>query len=267
MKFKITYSILLFFCIFSAFGQRTLNGRVVDEYMEIAPLVTIFDKDTTEIGKADLNGYFEIELTKETEKIIIAGLGYEWATITIPIDCKIPEIILFLESTYDFMSSKKIDRIRKKRFEKLTELHFQAFKNGLFKTDNPCVIRNFEPYKPELDKIAKRSKEITKENKKNFALLKIGDTITIPFSGSYKSDGTERTSLYVYSYLVEEENFDCKIEGIVTKKRKNRKGYFLTYKVTDTTNCKYESIIYKDKAVKVGQIFEQNMKYFKVITK
>ena len=244
-----------------------MNGRVVDEYMEIAPLVTIFDKDTTEIGKADLNGYFEIELTKETEKIIIAGLGYEWATITIPIDCKIPEIILFLESTYDFMSSKKIDRIRKKRFEKLTELHFQAFKNGLFKTDNPCVIRNFEPYKPELDKIAKRSKEITKENKKNFALLKIGDTITIPFSGSYKSDGTERTSLYVYSYLVEEENFDCKIEGIVTKKRKNRKGYFLTYKVTDTTNCKYESIIYKDKAVKVGQIFEQNMKYFKVITK
>ena len=103
-----------------------MKGRVVDEYLEIAPLVTIFGKDTTEIGKADLNGYFEIELTKETEKIIIAGLGYEWATIKIPNECETTEIILFLESTYDFMSSKKIDRIRKKRFEKLLIMMFSV---------------------------------------------------------------------------------------------------------------------------------------------
>ena len=76
-----------------------MSGRVVDENLEIAPLVTIYDKDTTEIGKADLDGYFEIELPKETEKIIFAGLGYEWATITIPNDCKTPEIILFFEYT------------------------------------------------------------------------------------------------------------------------------------------------------------------------
>lgn len=267
MKLKITYLILLFFCIFSASGQQTFKGRVVDEYLEIAPLVTIFDKDTTEIGKTDLNGYFEIKLAKETEKIIFAGIGYEWATIKIPNDCKNPEILLFLESTYDFMSSKKIDRLRKKRFEKLPELHLKAFKNGLFKSNTPCVIRNFEPYKPELDKIAKRSKEITKENKESFALIKIGDTISIPFSSSYKSNGTGMITLHVYSYLVDGENFDCKIQGIVTEKRKNRKGYFLTYKVTNTTNCKYKSMTYNDKEVKVGETFEQNMKYFKVITK
>ena len=42
-----------------------MSGRVVDENLEIAPLVTIYDKDTTEIGKADLDGYFEIELPPE----------------------------------------------------------------------------------------------------------------------------------------------------------------------------------------------------------
>jgi hypothetical protein len=266
LRLKKTYFLLLSFCIFSAFGQRTLKGKVVDEYLESAIGIRIFDKDTIEIGKTDLNGYFEIELSKEIEKLIIAGLGYEWVTITIPNECENSEIILFLEATYDFMSSNKIDRLRKKRFEKLTELHLRAFQNGLFKTDKPCVNRNFEPYKPELDKIAKRSKEITKENKENFELLQIGDTITIPFSGSYKSDGTERTSLTVYSYLVEGESFDCKIQGIIIEKRKNRKGYFLTYKLTDTNKCEFKSIVYNDKEIKVGQILEQNMKYFKVIT-
>ena len=244
-----------------------MNGRVVDEYLESAIGITIFDKDTTEIGKSDFNGYFKINLPKETDKLIFAGVGYEWATITIPKECKNPEIILFLAGSFDFMSPKKVDRLRKKEFEKLPKLHFQAFQKGLFKTEKPCVIRKFEQDKPELDKIAKRSKKLTKENKKNFELLKIGDTITIPFSGSYKSDGTERTSLTVYSYLVEGENFDCKIKGVIIEKLKNTKGYFLTYKVTDTNNCEYKSIVYNDKAVKVGQIFEQNMKYFKVITK
>ena len=104
------------------------------------------------------------------------------------------------------------------------------------------------------------------ENKKKFELLKVGDTITIPFSGSYKYDGTERTSLTVYSYIVERKDFDCKINGVVTKKQKNREGYFLTYEVIDTNNCEYKSIIYNEKPVKIGNIFEHNMKYFKVIT-
>jgi len=267
MKFKITYSILFFFCIFSVFAQRTLTGRVLDEHMEIAMEIKVFDKDTTQLGKSDFNGYFQIELPKNSEKLIFAGLGYEWATITIPKECKTLEIVLLLSGTYDFMSSNKIDRLRKKKFDNLSELHSAAFQKGLFKTEKPCFNQQFEPIKVQLDKITQRSKELMKENKNNFELLKVGDTIRIPFSGEFKYDGTERTKLIVYSYLAEGKAFDCEIQGVVTEKRKNRKGYFLTYKVTDTSNCEYKSIVYNDKPVQVAQILEHNMKYFKVITK
>lgn len=267
MKFKITYSILIFFCIFSVFAQRTLTGRVLDERMETAMEIKIFDKDTVQLGKSDFNGYFQIELPKNLEKLIFAGMGYEWATITIPKECKTLEIILLLSSTYHYRSSNKIDRIRKKKFDNLTELHSTAFKKDLFKTEKPCFNQEFEPIKPELDKITQHLKELMKENKNNFELLKVGDTITIPFSGEFKYDGTERTNLIVYSYSVEGKDFDCEIQGVVTEKRKNRKGYFLTCTVTDTSNCEYKSIVYNDKAVQVGQVLEQNMKYFKVIMK
>ena len=75
------------------FGQQKISGRIVGEDFETAIGVKIFDKDTTEIGKSDFNGYFQIELPNETDKLIFAGLGYEWATITIPEKCNNPEII------------------------------------------------------------------------------------------------------------------------------------------------------------------------------
>ena len=259
MNFNITYSILLFFCIFSAFGQRTLSGRVVDENLEIAPLVTIYDKDTTEIGKADLDGYFEIELPKETEKIIFAGLGYEWATITIPNDCKTPEIILFFEYTYDFMSSKKIDRLRKKRFDKLTELHFQAFKKGLFKTDKPCVNRNFEPYKPELDRIAKLLKKQAKENKNDFKDLEIGDSLKIPF-------GLDTSKKKINTYYspcknCTEEDYKYLIEGVIVGK--NRRKLTLEIKIVEMTP--YDSLEYRGEILSIDSTFKYEMKYFEVI--
>ena len=136
MRFKITYSILFFFYIISAFGQRTINGRIIDQFSETAICISIFDKDTIEIGKSDFDGYFKIKLPKENNKLIFAGVGYEWATITVPKECENIEIILFMASTYDFMSPKKVDRLRKKEFEKLPELHFQAFQKGLLKLKN-----------------------------------------------------------------------------------------------------------------------------------
>lgn len=65
MKFEITYSILFIFCIVSAFGQRTINGRIIDQFSETAIGISIFDKDTIEIGKSDFDGYFKIKLPKD----------------------------------------------------------------------------------------------------------------------------------------------------------------------------------------------------------
>ena len=157
LKLKTTFFIS-FFCIFTAFGQRTLSGKIIDQFLESAAGIAIFDKDTTKIGESDLNGYFQIKLPKETDKLIFAGVGYEWATITILKECNHPEIILFLDSTYDFMSPKKIDRLRKKEFEKLSKRHSQAFQKGFFKSEKSCVIRKFEPYFPDLYKIRRQNK-------------------------------------------------------------------------------------------------------------
>ena len=145
MRFKIVFLISYFFCLFSVFGQQTLKGKTISQFLESAIGITIFDKDTLKIGQTDLNGNFQIKIPKETDKLIFAGVGYEWATITLTKECKNLEIILFLASTYDFMSPRKVDRLRKKEFEKLTGLHYQAHKNGIFETEKPCVIRDFNP--------------------------------------------------------------------------------------------------------------------------
>ena len=149
MKFKTAFFISFFICILSAFGQRTLSGKTIDQFSESAIGITIFDKDTIKIGQTDLNGYFQIKVRKETNKLIFAGVGYEWASVTVPSECENLEIILFLASTYDFMSPRKVDRLRKKEFEKLIELHYQAYKKGIFETEKPCVIRKFEPNWPK----------------------------------------------------------------------------------------------------------------------
>lgn len=117
--------------------------------METAIGITIFDKDTIKIGQSDFNGYFQIELPKETDKLIFAGVGHEWANVTVPEECKNLEIILFLASTYDFMSPRKVDRLRNKEYNKLPELHSRAFQKGIFETEKPCIIREFEPYWPK----------------------------------------------------------------------------------------------------------------------
>ena len=267
MNLKLTYSLLFFFSFLTAFGQRTLSGRILDEYLESAIGISVFDKDTTELGKTDFNGYFKIELPKNSDKLIIAGVGYEWTKISVPENCENLELILLLASIYHYKSHSKVDRIRKKQFDKIPELHKQAYEKGLFKTKTPCVTRVFEPKKEKLDEISKNLNKLKKENKKDFELLNVGDTITIPFSESYKAKEGEPTELIVYSYIVTGNEFRCKIQGIITNKRKNRRGYFLTYRVTDKSQCEHKSITYNDKPVKVGQTFEHNMKYFKVITK
>jgi hypothetical protein len=47
---------------------------------------------------------------------------------------------------YDFMSARKIDRLRRKRFEKLPVIHQQAYEKGFFKTKTPCYNQAFNSY-------------------------------------------------------------------------------------------------------------------------
>lgn len=259
MRFKIIFFISFFFFIFSAFGQRNLSGKTIDQFLESAIGITIFDKDTIQIGQSDLQGYFQIELQKETDTLIFAGVGYEWAKITVPKECENLEIILFLASTYDFMSPKKVDRLRKKEFEKLSELHSQAFQKGIFKTDEPCAIRNFEPIFPDLEEIRRQDKLRKKEIKKKFKEPNIGDVVKIPFG----IDTLENEVRTYYSPCANctEKDYDFVIEGEIINKYKRK----LTLEIMITKMKNYDFLKYRGKIIKINGRLKYEMKYYEVI--
>ena len=48
--------------------------------------------------------------------------------------------------SYDFMSLRRAERKRKKRYKKLPEIHKQALEKGIFKADCACYGREFESF-------------------------------------------------------------------------------------------------------------------------
>jgi len=60
--------------------------------------------------------------------------------------CEEVEVVMMLSATYDFITLKKVDRLRMKRVKKLPALHKEAFERGLFKTDKACYTQAFIPY-------------------------------------------------------------------------------------------------------------------------
>ena len=155
MKYSKILLILFFFSssIIDSYGQKTIKGRVIDDFFDIIPSVRIYDQDTILLGETDFDGYFEIKIPEESKTLLFYWIMYEFATISISDDCQFVELILIAASSYDFMSNRKVDRLRKKEFKKLPELHIIAVDKGLFINDSICYKREFIPNKPELDKI------------------------------------------------------------------------------------------------------------------
>jgi hypothetical protein len=155
----ILISILIFFN-YNLNGQiKTIQGIVISEDLESLPMVRIQSLDTVVIGETDINGHFVITIPQKTDKLLLSFVGMEWTIIQMPIDCDSLEIIMMYDAHYDFMTSNKIDRLRKRRFEKLPELRQLAFRQGLFKRETSCFKQEFVPYKPQLEEIKKRKEK------------------------------------------------------------------------------------------------------------
>jgi hypothetical protein len=263
---KILVLTLIFISFLSIGQTRTITGKVVDEDFQTLPEVRIQNADTVSLGTTDKNGYFKIELPVGIRELVLTWIGMEPTLIKVPASCDKIEVIMMYAGSYDFMSSRKIDRLRRKTFDKLLELHSRAVNKGIF-IDSPCYIREFDPYKPRLDEIGKENIVIRKQIKETYKKLEIGDTIRIPCVTSYRSDGTDRTTLNVWSSYSRTTEFDCTIQGVVIDKDNHKNGYNLIYKVTDHKSCKYDSLVYQNKNVVVGEVFRHNMKYDKVLVK
>jgi len=125
--------------------NKTIKGRVIDDHLETVPGAFIMINDTVKVGKTDLNGYFQIAIPTSVKKILFVTFGIESASIELTDECNEIEVVMMLSGTYDFITFKKIDRLRMKRFQQLPRLHKEAFEKGIFKTDKACYTQEFIP--------------------------------------------------------------------------------------------------------------------------
>lgn len=264
MKLTVIFIATLLLIDTNLCGQtRTIQGRVISQDLEPLPDVHIQNKDTILFGKTDLNGRFKIEVPQQTQSLFLTSLGFERANIKLKSDCDTLEIIMLYASTYDFMSPKKIDRLRLKQFKKLPELHLQAYDKGLFLKETTCFSNEFEPEKPYFEEAKRQMVLKEAELKKVFGNVNIGDTIKIPFKEQSRHDGTDSATLFSYSAFTDYETYDCMIKGIVIGKNKKHKSYNLVYRVINCDKCK-PSNIYKGGTMKADEVFEYDMRHFKV---
>lgn len=264
MKTKIILLSIFTLLINNINGQtRTIKGRVISEELKPLRYANILDNDDVRIGETDSIGNFEITIKQETQKLFFYWIGMEETSIKLQNDCNIIEVIMIPDAIYDFISSRKIDRLRKKRFNQLPKIHSNAFKKGMFSMNSICYEREFKPDKPILDSIGKVGKLKEKHIIETFKKLSIGDTIRIPYAGTWGADGTDRTTLNLYSYDVDGENFECIINGVITKKDNRNGGFNIVYRVIDTENCSFKNIILDEKELKSGELIELNLKYIK----
>ena len=144
--------LLIIFIVFnvsicSIYSQnKTIKGRIIDDNLETLPYVSITINDTVEVGRTDLNGFFQIDIPISVKKLLLSTFGIELVSLELENKCDEVEVVMMLSSTYDFITLKKVDRLRMKRFKKLPELHKEAFEKGIFKTDKACYKQEFIPY-------------------------------------------------------------------------------------------------------------------------
>ena len=241
-------------------GQtRTVIGRVISEDLEPLPGLDIRNSDSVLLGKTDMEGRFKIHIPQDTDSLLFRYIGMEWTDISLKKDCDTVEVVVMYDMIYDFMTSRKIDRLRKKRFDKLPNLHSDAVKNGLFESNNICYNRDFEPYKPDLDRIGRELKGLRKTNKNDFKDLNIGDVVNIPFG----LDTSEKIIRTHYSPCKDctNEDYDYVIIGEIIKKHRRK----LTLEIRITEMQPYDSLEYRGKILNVGSDFKYEMKYFEVI--
>jgi len=273
MRATIILIAILFFVSNCVTAQiRTIYGHVIyDGDLGPIPGVWIQNKDKVLLGKTGMDGRFKIDMPQNTQTLLLSFIGFERAKIKLKNDCDTIEIVMMESGTYDFISSRKVDRLRLKRFNKLPELHLQAYKKGLFMKESACYTRQFEPEKPQLDSIGNEMSKREKQIKLTFEKLNVGDTVKIPFSdwGGYRADGTDRTTLSYYSIFADMKHYNCVITAIILSKDRHKRGYHkrgynIVCQVVNCGNCKDPSV-FRDKVMKPGEVFDYNMRYFKIL--
>lgn len=260
MKIKNIIKILLLFLVFFVNGQnKSVYGKVISEDFEPLAGVQIRNSDNELLGETEFDGQFKINILQKTDSLFFSYTGMEFADIKLKEDCDNVEVIMMHDIIYDFMTPKKIDRLRKNRYNRLNEIYLEAINKELFQNRNICYDRSFKAHKPELDRIDKELKELDRINKNDFKNLKIGDTVKIPFG----LDTAKKTVSTNYSTCTSctNKDFDFILIGEIVNKQRN----YLTLEIKITEMLPYDVLEYRGKILKVGSHFKYEMKYFEVL--
>jgi len=147
MNKLVNTCIFLLFTILNLYSQnKIIKGRIIDEDLESLPFASLYIGNKLEIGKTNENGYFQIEIPLSVNNVLFSYVGYEQTYINLNHNCEELDVIMLYDVTYDFITLKKVDRLRMKRFKKLPILHKKAFEKGIFKTPDACYNQEFIPY-------------------------------------------------------------------------------------------------------------------------
>ncbi len=125
-KLLLIFIVVCFSSICLYAQSKTIKGRVIDEDLEIVPYASIVINDTVVVGRTALNGSFQIEIPVAVKEILLRDVGLENTAIVLSDTCDEAEIVMMFLGSYDFMTLKKVDRLRMKRFKKLPALHKEA---------------------------------------------------------------------------------------------------------------------------------------------
>ncbi len=147
MKKLLIIFIVLSVSMSSLYSQnKTIKGRVISDDLETVPGVFIMINDTVEVGRTNMNGFFQIDIPVSGEKILFMFVGLDQATLELVDTCDKIEVVMMRSGTDDFITLKRAERKRKKRYKKLPEIHKQAFEKGIFETEYACYNREFESF-------------------------------------------------------------------------------------------------------------------------
>lgn len=147
MKKLLIIFIVLSVSACSLYSQnKTIKGRVISDDFETVPGVFIMINDTVEIGRTNMDGFFQIDIPVSVKKIKFMFVGLDPTTIELVDACEKIDVIMMRGSTDDFISLKRAEKKRKKRYKKLPEIHKQAFEKGIFETEYACYNREFESF-------------------------------------------------------------------------------------------------------------------------
>ena len=87
--------------------NKTIKGRVISEHLDVLTGVSIMIYDSVEVGRTDVNGFFQIDFPISEENITFSFVGMESLTVDLDDKCDVLEVVMMYLYSYDFITLRR----------------------------------------------------------------------------------------------------------------------------------------------------------------